>query len=240
VVVYTPPRQALSHFNYVLAGKVVRSHGQDAWTVEPVRVWKGRWSGDRKQFRVENNQGMCGTYLGVGEYYLFYTQEEGGDIGVARSLRDPRTRDDVGALDRARKRPPLRLPEEAIATPASWSVDLDCFKRWYLPPAVEADIVGVDSIQIGRLATAPVLGSAHETELLVSSTIKGRRARSVPVHVPAHPMVAEPATPAIWFLGPPGTDGRRSVVRFLSSTNEDKVRRRHDRWEKGEPVCRPL
>jgi hypothetical protein len=237
VVVYTPPRQALSHFNYVFVGRVERSHGHSAWTVDPVRVWKGEWPGDAHQFRVENRQGMCGTTVAVGEYYLFYMQEEGGDIGVARSLRDTRTRDDVGALDRARKRPPLRLPEEALTAPASRLVDPDCVRKWYLPPEVEADIAGVDSILIGRLATAPVLGESHDTDLLVSSTIKGRHARSISVHVAAHPMITEPAEPAMWFVGPPGPDGRRPVVRLLSLENEDRVRRRHSRWKKDGLVC---
>jgi hypothetical protein len=36
---------------------------------------------------------------------------------MAASVRDPRTRNEIGVLDRARKRPPLRLPEEAVAAP---------------------------------------------------------------------------------------------------------------------------
>ena len=107
VVVHATPRYALSHFNYVFAGKVVRSHSYMEWTVEPVRVWKGRWSGDPKQFRVENRQGMCGVSVAEGEYYLFYVNSEGGDIVQAGSLRDIRTQTDIGALDRARKRSPL-------------------------------------------------------------------------------------------------------------------------------------
>ncbi|MET0553277.1 MAG: hypothetical protein ABW221_09580 [Vicinamibacteria bacterium] len=111
-----PARQALSTFRYVYAGKVVQAHSNDAWTVELVRVWKGSWPGKPKRIEVENRQGMCGTTLGEGQYYLFYTNDE--DIGAnAIQLWSEQGQKEVTALDRVRKRHPLIVPKEALEPP---------------------------------------------------------------------------------------------------------------------------
>jgi hypothetical protein len=234
-----PARRALSEFRYVFLGKVTESHRHSASTVEPIRVWKGKWPGDHKRFRVKYERGFNGFPVRMDEYYLFYMNEEGGEIEQAWSVRDPQTRDEIGALDRARNRPPLRLPEEAVALPASALVDPDCLYKWSLPPAVEADLVNADAIMVGRFVSAPRPRDDGDfaADLLASSTIKGQRADSVHVRLPAHPMMAEPTRPAIWFLGPPDPDGRRSVVRSLSLENQEKVRRRYARWKKDGFVC---
>ena len=131
---------------------MTESHRHSASTVEPIRVWKGKWPGDRKRFRVKYERGFNGFPVRMDEYYLFYMNEEGGDIEQAWSVRDPQTRNDIGVLDRARNRPPLRLPEEALA---SHRLPDPCSRPWLLTPAVEADIVAADSIQVGRFASAP-------------------------------------------------------------------------------------
>jgi len=235
-----PPRQALSLYEYVFLGRVIETNGPGQWTVDPIRVWKGTWTGDRNRFRVKNNQGMDDYWVKPDEYYLFYLNEEGGDILMAASVRHSSTRSAIGVLDRLRKRPPLRLPEEAVAGSEPAPLDPDCYGRRRLAPGVEQDLVKATSVLVGRLGSAPVPGSSfHDTDLVVSGTIKGGRASRVPIHVPVHPMLAEPAKPAIWFLGPPDGEGRYPVVRSLSVTDEDKVRRHHKRWQKDGFLCSP-
>lgn len=236
-------RHALSRYKFVLAGKVVRSHGDSSWTVEPVRVWRG--PGDLKQFRVENRQGMCGYSLVEGAYYVFYVDREDEDIGDCLheplSLGMPAGLAEVAALDRARRLPALRVPEEALVPPHHLTCSSDSYK-------IDDKIGDADRIVIGRMAqfrvehqpsgSRTVLGRLRVTEFLKGS---GPRSFDVQIDYPRDyggALVFE--EPEIWFIGPREAYQQRALVTaHVPMHGEASVRGRVQRWQALGATCTP-
>jgi hypothetical protein len=224
-------RHALSRYKFVIAGKVVRSHGDGAWTVAPVRVWQG--PGDLEQFRVENRQGMCGYTLAEGAYYVFYLDHEDEDIGdcMHEPLAFAQARDEIGALDRARSLAPLRVPEEALLPPHH----MGCAEQFAVPDRMLAD---AERVVVGRFARNDVISSTNMTsrlqgDLLTTEWVKGRGPRSVPVIKDFdYPMgnAEDFSKPHVWFLGPRRADGRTEVIGSWYAGGLQDVKYRYERW----------
>jgi hypothetical protein len=114
-------REELRSHRYVLVGRVVDVEWEGPegrFTLEPIRVWKGKWPGDRKRFRTNTHggSGSCGFPLVHGAYYLIFARDEPQQIGECdhQPIRLSAARKDVAELDRLRRYSPLSVPKEAL------------------------------------------------------------------------------------------------------------------------------
>jgi hypothetical protein len=105
----------------VFVGKVVDvdwNGPEGRFTLEPVRIWKGKWPGDRKRFRTTTVGGSagCGYPLADGAYYLIFASDEPQTIGECdhQPIRLSAARNDIAKLDRVLRYPPLTVPKEAL------------------------------------------------------------------------------------------------------------------------------
>ena len=247
ITVTLTARDALSR-RYVLLGKVVENPDWDGsatgtrlrYTLEPVRVWKGRWPGDRKRFRYETTgSAACGYPLRLGAYYVLASEEEPMVIGHPVALPD--AQDLVGALDRARNRPPLRVPEEALLPPHHLTCSSDSYE-------VDDKIRDADRIVVGRMAefriehqpsgSRTVLGRLRVTDFLKGS---GPRSFDVQIDYPRHyggALLFE--EPEIWFIGPREAYQQRALVTaHVPMHGEASVRGRVQRWKALGATCTP-
>ncbi len=121
-----PPRgwNALISYRYVLVGKVVGVHWdgpRGSFVVEPIRVWKGKWPGDEKRFRLTTlgNGASCGYPLAEGDFYIIYASEEPQHMRLCDHEPLPLefALEEVAILDKARHYPPLVVPDEALVPP---------------------------------------------------------------------------------------------------------------------------
>jgi hypothetical protein len=238
ITVTPTARDALSR-RYVLLGKVVENAEWDRsaartqlrYTLEPVRVWKGRWPGERKRFRYETTgSAACGYPLKLGAYYVFASDEEPMVSGQPIALPD--AHDLVGALDRARRLPPLRVPEEALLPPHH----MGCAEQFAVPDRMLAD---AERVVVGRFARNDVISrptnmtSRLQGDLLTTEWVKGRGPRSLPVIKDFdYPMgnAEDFSKPHIWFLGPRRADGRTEVIGSWYAGGLQDVRYRYARW----------
>jgi hypothetical protein len=104
-------------------GKVVKVRWdgpQGSFVVEPIRVWKGKWPGDEKRFRLTTfgNVASCGYPLVNGAFYIIYASEEPQRIGFCdHPLLLYDGLEEVTILDKARHYLPLVVPNEALVRP---------------------------------------------------------------------------------------------------------------------------
>jgi len=234
-------RDALAGYRFVFLGRVTEVRG-GAFTVEPVRVWKGGWEGSHETFRL-TTVGGCGYPLVKHAYYVFYADEEPQQIGLCRHEPLPLSEgaEEVAALDQERNLPPLRVADVALLPP----VDLVCPPR-EVDAMIDRHIAEPEIVVVGKMAWADISHPAATTvatgEIEVERSLHGQVGGYIAVEFRSPNYFRPgPTDRGIWFVGSLLPNGRRALTQWYWSTDsEEHIRRRLKRREVLKNGCEDL
>lgn len=234
------PDQALAAYSYVLLGKVLEARwegGEGHFTIEPVRVWKGWWPGDKTRFRLHTHGGSasCGYPMVEEAYYIIYATAEPQEVGLCHHEPLPLSHGlrDVAALDRARHLTPLELPAEALLAPWELACPTDPVSTM-----IDRALAKAELVVVGRITSVDTLshpdGHTVATGLIENQeTLKGKAGRLLHARFQYESFIQlTPTAPAIWFIGRQLPDGRRLVTSsHWTLESQGSIESRLRRWK---------
>jgi hypothetical protein len=109
----------LGRYKHVLVGRVeeqIDKVGGPEFQIKVIRVWKG----NKKTITLKNTSGMCGLTPAVGRVYVIFAQDDPQDVDICSPVlvsSDSRAKEAIARLDKARRLPPLSLPQADLRYP---------------------------------------------------------------------------------------------------------------------------